>query len=97
MPFIKTAGRVAAVMAGFGLLAAGIAMLLLPGPGWLTIAAGLAILATEFVWARRALNGLKRAGRAGLERVKRRNSDDSDADEADRERDRRRPRGARSD
>ena len=38
---------------------AGIAMLALPGPGWLTIAAGLAILATEFVWARRALDQLK--------------------------------------
>ncbi len=30
----------------------GIAMLVLPGPGWLTIFAGMAILATEFAWAR---------------------------------------------
>jgi uncharacterized protein (TIGR02611 family) len=32
----------------------GVAMLVLPGPGVLVIAGGLAILATEFIWARRA-------------------------------------------
>ena len=51
--------RIARTAAGGLLLIAGIAMLALPGPGWLTIAAGLAILATEFVWARRALDQLK--------------------------------------
>lgn len=51
--------RIARTVAGAVLLIAGIAMLALPGPGWLTIAAGLAILATEFVWARRALDQLK--------------------------------------
>lgn len=34
----------------------GVALLVLPGPGLLTIALGLAILATEFVWARSLLN-----------------------------------------
>ena len=48
------------------MLAAGIAMLALPGPGWLTIVAGLALLASEFVWARTLLNRLKTtAGRIG--------------------------------
>lgn len=51
--------RVLKVFAGFGLLLAGIVMLVVPGPGWLTIAAGLAILATEFPWARRALDAIK--------------------------------------
>jgi uncharacterized protein (TIGR02611 family) len=51
--------RIARTVAGGVVLVAGIAMLLLPGPGWLTIAAGLAILATEFVWARRMLDQLK--------------------------------------
>ncbi len=37
-------------------------MLALPGPGWLTIAVGLAILAGEYVWARRLLDRLKEAG-----------------------------------
>jgi len=37
----------------------GVAMLVLPGPGLLVIAGGLAILATEFIWARRALRNAK--------------------------------------
>ena len=52
--------RVAKVAVGFLLLTAGVAMLALPGPGWATIAAGLAILATEYEWARRALDRVKR-------------------------------------
>jgi uncharacterized protein (TIGR02611 family) len=51
--------RIFKVIAGFGLLAVGIVMLLIPGPGWLTIAAGLAMLSTEFAWARRALDAIK--------------------------------------
>jgi uncharacterized protein (TIGR02611 family) len=47
------------VIAGFGLLLAGIVMLLIPGPGWLTIAAGLGLLSAEFSWARRALDLIK--------------------------------------
>ena len=42
---------------------AGIAMIALPGPGWLTIAAGLAILAGEYAWARRLLDRLKHHAR----------------------------------
>ncbi len=51
--------RVAKTIAGFFLLAAGVAMLVLPGPGWVTIFAGLALLASEFEWARRLLDRLK--------------------------------------
>jgi len=36
-------------------LLVGVAMLVLPGPGLIVAPAGLAILATEFVWARRLL------------------------------------------
>jgi uncharacterized protein (TIGR02611 family) len=39
---------------GGTVLLIGVAMLVLPGPGVLVIAGGLAILATEFLWARRA-------------------------------------------
>lgn len=41
-----------ALMGGTVLLM-GVALLFLPGPGSLVIAAGFAILATEFIWARR--------------------------------------------
>jgi uncharacterized protein (TIGR02611 family) len=53
--------RVFRIIAGFGVLSAGIVMLAVPGPGWLTIAAGLAILAADFPWARRALDAIKSA------------------------------------
>ena len=46
---------------GGTVLVIGVAMLVLPGPGILTIAAGLVILATEFVWARRAMRNAKGA------------------------------------
>ncbi len=39
----------------------GIAMIVLPGPAVVVIPAGLAILATEFIWARRALRRCKGA------------------------------------
>ena len=45
---MKGAVRIAKIVGGFVLLVAGIVMIALPGPGWLTIAAGLAILAGEF-------------------------------------------------
>jgi uncharacterized protein (TIGR02611 family) len=61
--------RIAKIVAGFALLVAGAAMVFLPGPGWLTIAAGLAILAGEFLWARRALDRLKQTAQTGREQI----------------------------
>lgn len=42
------------LITGGGLLVIGIALLVLPGPAFVVIPAGLAILATEFEWARRS-------------------------------------------
>lgn len=47
--------RVVITIMGITVVLAGIAMLVLPGPGWVAIIAGLAILATEYIWARRLL------------------------------------------
>ena len=47
--------RVVVAMFGFLVVLAGLAMLVLPGPGLLVIAIGLGILALEFVWAERLL------------------------------------------
>ncbi len=56
------AKRVIKVVVGFTVLLAGVVMLVTPGPGWVVIALGLAILAAEFVWARRLLDHLKTQG-----------------------------------
>jgi uncharacterized protein (TIGR02611 family) len=37
------------------IVAVGLATIPLPGPGWLTVIAGLFVLATEFTWAERLL------------------------------------------
>jgi uncharacterized protein (TIGR02611 family) len=44
---------------GGTVLAIGIAMILLPGPAFIVIPAGLAILAIEFAWARRWLRSAR--------------------------------------
>ena len=52
--------RIVAVVGGTALVLVGLVGLLLPVvPGWLLIIAGLAILGTEFVWARRLLDTAK--------------------------------------
>lgn len=52
--------RVARMTAGSVLLVAGVLMLVLPGPGWLAIAGGLAILAKDVAWAERALERVRK-------------------------------------
>ncbi len=57
--------RIAVTVVGGTVLALGIALIVLPGPAFIVIPAGLAILAVEFAWARRWLNkarGLLRRG-----------------------------------
>lgn len=66
------------LLVGFGLVAAGIAMLVLPGPGWATIILGFIVLASEYAWARRLLEPVKRWARKAADaaldpRVRRRN------------------------
>lgn len=45
-------------MVGFAVVAAGLAMLVLPGPGWAAIFLGFAILATEFAFAEKVRDWL---------------------------------------
>jgi tellurite resistance protein TerC len=52
---LKQAKRVIVIVIGFTVLVLGIVLIVLPGPAVLVIPLGLAILATEFVWARRLL------------------------------------------
>jgi uncharacterized protein (TIGR02611 family) len=48
--------KVAVGIAGFSVLAAGVALIFLPGPAIVVIPLGLAILAKEFPWAKRLLD-----------------------------------------
>ena len=50
--------KVGVTVAGPLVMLAGVAMLVLPGPGLVAIAAGLAVLALEYPWARRAVGVL---------------------------------------
>jgi uncharacterized protein (TIGR02611 family) len=59
---LQQAKRWLKIIFGFTLLAVGAAMIITPGPGWLTILLGLGVLAAEFVWARRLLERLKEQG-----------------------------------
>ena len=59
----RSGKRIAVTTVGFLLVAVGLVLLVVPGPGLLLIAAGLAVLATEYTWARSALEQTKR--RAG--------------------------------
>lgn len=65
--------RIGITIAGVVVVLAGIALLVLPGPGWLLIFVGLSILATEYVWARRLLNTAKEKANQAKDKVLRKN------------------------
>ncbi len=57
--------RLARIGTGYALIAAGAVMLVTPGPGLITIAGGLALMADDVAWAGRAANWVKsKIGRA---------------------------------
>lgn len=60
--------RIGTIVVGFVVLIAGLAMLVLPGQGILTVIAGLAILSRELPWAERMLEYAKK--KAKLDELK---------------------------
>jgi uncharacterized protein (TIGR02611 family) len=77
-PALHVTWRVGVFVVGLAVVAGGVLLLPLPGPGWLVIFAGLGVWGTEFVWAQRVLRWGKRkvtkaAHRALDPRVRRRN------------------------
>jgi uncharacterized protein (TIGR02611 family) len=56
----NAARRVLVAVIGFGIVTFGVALIFLPGPAVLVIPLGLAILATEFIWARKLLRPLQK-------------------------------------
>jgi uncharacterized protein (TIGR02611 family) len=56
---LAQARRLVVAVLGFTILAVGVAMIVLPGPAFIVIPVGLALLATEFIWARKLLVRVK--------------------------------------
>jgi len=84
---IKVVRRVIVSVVGATVVLIGIALLVLPGPAFVVIPLGLAILATEYAWARRWLkkarriasevvSGGKRAVTRGLVSLRHRSEDE---------------------
>jgi len=68
-PRIGPAYRVAILVVGLTIIAVGVALLVLPGPGWAVIILGLVVLAPDFVWAERTLAPVRRFADAAAERA----------------------------
>jgi hypothetical protein len=66
---IRTMKTVVVAALGGLLTLAGIALLVLPGPGFVLVAAGLAVLATRFAWAKKPLDYAKDKAEQGIEEV----------------------------
>lgn len=56
---------------GGTLIVVGVILLVLPGPGLVLIALGVAVLATEFAWAETVLTRMKRTGSAAADGARR--------------------------
>jgi tellurite resistance protein TerC/cation:H+ antiporter len=67
----RFAWRLGVLVVGLVTLIAGIIMIFTPGPAVVFIPAGLAILATEFEWARRILRRVRPLIDAAIEKAKR--------------------------
>lgn len=66
----KALRKTAVFIAGTAVVIAGIILLVIPGPGLLTIAVGLLILSSEFEWAERYLENVKKKIRTAYEKTK---------------------------
>ena len=60
-PALERTYRIAVGVVGSALSVIGLLLVPLPGPGWLVVFLGLAILGTEFHWAKRVAAWLKRS------------------------------------
>lgn len=73
---VRHARRVVVAVVGTTVLLLGVALLVLPGPAFVVIPIGLAILAIEFAWARRLLKRVRRSIDDAVGRVREGRSDD---------------------
>jgi uncharacterized protein (TIGR02611 family) len=74
---IKIVRRVIVSVVGATVLLIGVALLVLPGPAFIVIPIGLAILATEYAWARRWLKKVRQLASDVVSGSGRRTAEDS--------------------
>ena len=67
---LKKARKIAVFIVGSTVVLFGIALIVLPGPAVVVIPVGLAILATEFAWARRWLKIIRESAEKGADKLK---------------------------
>ena len=67
---LRFARKVAVAVIGSTVLALGIALIVLPGPAFIVIPLGLAILGTEFLWARRLLRRVRQGATSAYQKVR---------------------------
>lgn len=67
---IKYARRIVISVIGTTVLLIGLVLLVTPGPAFVVIPVGLAILATEFAWARHWLRIMRDSADKGAEKLK---------------------------
>jgi tellurite resistance protein TerC len=77
---IKIVRRIVVAVVGATVLLIGIALMVLPGPAFVVIPIGLAILATEFAWAR---HWLKKVREMAASVIPGRNAPNEDREMAD--------------
>lgn len=65
------ARRAIILVVGGTIVLIGVALLVLPGPGLLTLALGLAVLGLEFAWAKRLLKRVQQETQRNYERLAR--------------------------
>ncbi|HEU4356290.1 MAG TPA: PGPGW domain-containing protein [Actinomycetota bacterium] len=70
---LRNGKRIGVTIVGVVLVLGGLVLLVLPGPGVVLLIAGLAVLATEYVWAQRMLNYAKQKATQAKDKVLRRN------------------------
>lgn len=67
---MRTIWRTLVFIVGIVVVAIGVALIVLPGPAFIVIPAGLAILSLEFEWARRWLQRVRQFTSSAMSRVR---------------------------
>jgi Putative transmembrane protein (PGPGW) len=70
--FGRNVKRIVITILGVLVVLIGIVLIPLPGPGWAIVFGGIAILATEYVWAQRLLVYAKRKALSAKDKILRR-------------------------